>query len=169
MLDLCKMVEKQFEAFDTFLRHFSNFKNIIFIPYHSSKESWRPDCIFEIHQQLWQSGFSRVYSNCCCSCSFETEMIKIGQSSHKMYSNNLANFQESTTIVNACIKKQGKFLNSSRKCVVLLISLSVTYSQLTVCAKWIYNVHYYRIYKEHRNLGIRKHVTTSCSGTKPFY
>ena len=21
----------------------------------------------------------------------------------------------------------------------------------------------------HRNLGIRKHVTTSCSGTKPFY
>ena len=26
-----------------------------------------------------------------------------------------------------------------------------------------------RTYKEHRNLGIRKHVTTSCSGTKPFY
>ena len=37
------------------------------------------------------------------------------------------------------------------------------------CAKWTYNVHYYRIYKEHRNLGIRKHVTTSYSGTKPFY
>ena len=35
-----------------------------FIAYHSSKVS---DCIFEIHQ-LWQSGFSRVYSNCCCSC-----------------------------------------------------------------------------------------------------
>ena len=45
----------------------------------------------------------------------------------------------------------------------------VPYSQLTVCAKWTYNVHYYRIYKEHRNLGIRKHVTTSCSDTKPFY
>ena len=26
-----------------------------------------------------------------------------------------------------------------------------------------------RTYKEHRNLNIRKHVTTSCSGTKPFY
>ena len=27
------------------------------------------------------------YSNCCCSCSFEREIIKICQSSHKMYSN----------------------------------------------------------------------------------
>ena len=45
----------------------------------------------------------------------------------------------------------------------------VPYSQLTPCAKWTYNVHYSRIYKEHRNLGIRKHVTTSYSGTKPFY
>ena len=74
-----------------------------FIAYRSSKVSSRPDCI-EIHQ-LWQSGFSRVYSNCCCSCSFEPEIIKIGQSSHKMYSNNIVNFQESTTILNACIKK----------------------------------------------------------------
>ena len=54
-----------------------------FIAYRSSKVS---DCIFEI-DQLWQSGFSRVYFNNCCSCSFETEIIKIGQSSHKMYSN----------------------------------------------------------------------------------
>ena len=44
------------------------------------------DCIFENHL-LWQSGFSRVYSKSCCSCSFETEIIKIGQSSHKIYSN----------------------------------------------------------------------------------
>ena len=28
-----------------------------FIAYRSSKVSWRPDCIFEIHQ-MWQSGFS---------------------------------------------------------------------------------------------------------------
>ena len=56
-----------------------------FIAYHSSKVSSRPDCIFEIHQLL-QSGFSRVYSNFYCSCSFESEIIKIGQSSHKMYS-----------------------------------------------------------------------------------
>ena len=59
-----------------------------FIAYRSSKVSY---CIFEIHQ-LWQSGFSRVYSNCCCSCSFEPEIIKIGQSSHKLYSNNILNF-----------------------------------------------------------------------------
>ena len=69
------------------------------IAYRSSKVSSRPDCIFEIHQ-LWQSGFSRVYSNCYCSCSFEPEIIKIGQSSHKMYSNNILDFQESTTILN---------------------------------------------------------------------
>ena len=71
-----------------------------FIAYRSSKES---DCIFEIHQ-VWQSGFNRVYSNCCCSCSFEPEIIKIGQSFHKMYSNNIVNFQESTTILNASTK-----------------------------------------------------------------
>ena len=34
------------------------------------------DCIFEIHQ-LWQSGFSRVYSYYCCSCSFNPEIIKL--------------------------------------------------------------------------------------------
>ena len=62
-----------------------------YIAYHSSKVSFHPDCIFEIHQ-LWQSGFSRVYLNFCCSCSFEAEIIKIGQSSHKMYSNNILNF-----------------------------------------------------------------------------
>ena len=72
-----------------------------FIAYRSSKVS---DCIFEIHQ-LWQSGISRVYSNCCCSYWFEAEIIKIGQSSHKMYSNNILNFQESTTILNAHTKK----------------------------------------------------------------
>ena len=48
-----------------------------FIAYRSSKVSSRPDYIFESHQ-LWQSGFSRVYSNCCCSCSFDSEIIKIG-------------------------------------------------------------------------------------------
>ena len=46
------------------------------------------DCIFEIHQ-LWQSGLSSVYSNCCSRCSFKPEIIKIGQSSHTMYSNNI--------------------------------------------------------------------------------
>ena len=81
-----------------------------FIAYRSSKVSSCPDWIFEIHQ-LWQSGFSRVYSNCCCSFSFEPEIIKIGRSSHKMYSNNIVNFQVSMTILNACTKKSGNLLN----------------------------------------------------------
>ena len=71
-----------------------------FMAYRSSKVS---DCIFEIHQ-LWQSGFSRVYSNSCCSCSFELEIIKIGLSSHKIYGNKVLNFQESATILNAYTK-----------------------------------------------------------------
>ena len=72
-----------------------------FIAYRSSKVS---DCLFEIHQ-LWQSGFSRVHSNCCCRCSFEPAIIKVGESSHKLYSNNILTFQESTTILNAHTKK----------------------------------------------------------------
>ena len=65
------------------LKHSIRFCGIIFpslkqnfIAYHSPKVS---DCIFEIHQ-LWQSGFNKVYSNCCCSFLFEHEIIKIGQS-----------------------------------------------------------------------------------------
>ena len=83
-----------------------------FIVYRFSKVSSRPDCIFEI-RQLWQSGFSRVYPNCYCSCSFEDEIIKIGQSSHKMYSNNIVIFQES--ILNACTKKSENLLKAPRK------------------------------------------------------
>ena len=83
MIDLCKMLQKQSEVFHTFLWHFFPSLKQNFIAYCSFKVSSRPDCIFEIHQ-LWQSGFSRVYSNCCCSCSFELEIIKIGQSSHTM-------------------------------------------------------------------------------------
>ena len=52
----------------------------------------------------------RVYSNCYCSCSFEPEIIKIGQSFHKMYSYNIVNFQESTTILNVCTKKVWKLI-----------------------------------------------------------
>ena len=75
-----------------------------FIAYRSSKCR---HCIFEIHQ-LWQSGFSRVYSNSFCSYSFKPEIIKISQSSHNMYSNNIVNFQESTTILNGCTEKVWK-------------------------------------------------------------
>ena len=80
-----------------------------FMAYRFSKVSSRPDCIFEI-DQLWRSGFSRVYSNCCYSCLFETEIIKIGLSSHKMYSNNILNSQESTTILNTCTKNVLKLI-----------------------------------------------------------
>ena len=62
-----------------------------FIAYRSPKVSLHQACIFEIHQ-LWQSGFSRVYLNFCCSCSYEPEILKTRQSSHKMYSNNICEF-----------------------------------------------------------------------------
>ena len=88
-----------------------------FIEYRSSNVSSHPDCIFEIHQ-LWQSGFRRVYSNSCCSCLFEAEIIRIGQSSHKIFSNNIVNFQEPVTILNACTKKSGNLLNALRSSFV---------------------------------------------------
>ena len=78
----------------------------ISITYRSFKVS---DCIFEIHQR-WQSCFSWVYSNSCCTYWFEPEIIKTGRSSHKMYSNNILNFQESTIILNAHSKKVWKHI-----------------------------------------------------------
>ena len=119
MLDSCKMLQKQSKAFHTFLWHF-------FQVYHSFKVSSCPDRIFEIHQ-LWQSGFSRVYSNCCCSCSFEPEILKIGQSSHKVYSNNILNFQESMIILNAHTKKVWK----------LIICTSYLYNTTLFKKKWV--------------------------------
>ena len=113
MLDSCKMVEKQSESFHTFLWYLFRSLNQNFIAYRSSKVSSLPDFICEIHQ-LWQSGFSRVYSNSCCSCSFELEIIKMCQSSQMIYSNNILNFQESTTILNACTKWAGNLLNAPR-------------------------------------------------------
>ena len=107
------MIKKQSEAFHTFLWLFFPSLKQNFIAYCSSNVSSRPDCIFEIYQ-LWQSGFCRVYSNCCCSGSFEPEIIKIGQSSQKMYSNNILNFQDSTTILNACTKKSENLLKTPR-------------------------------------------------------
>ena len=83
-----------------------------FISYLSLKVFSRPDCIFEIHQ-LWQSGFSMVYSNSYCISLFEPEIINIGQSSHKIYSNNILNFQE-CTILNTSTKKPGNLLKASR-------------------------------------------------------
>ena len=107
MLDSRKMAKKQSEALHRLLWHlfFPSLKQNC-IAYRSSKVS---DCIVEIHQ-LWQSGFSRLYSNSCCNGSVKPEIIKICQSSHKMYSNNILNFQLSTTILNACTRKDWKLI-----------------------------------------------------------
>ena len=111
MLDSCKMLQGSMKHSIRFCGIFPSLKHN-FIVYRSSKVSSRPDCIFEIHQ-LWLSGFSMVYSNCCCSCSLESEIIKIGQSSPKMHSNNILNSQDST-ILNACTKKSVNLLNTPR-------------------------------------------------------
>ena len=98
----------------------SSFHRMVFFPsfkqnFIAYRSSSRPDCSFEIHQ-LWQSGFSRLYSNSCCSCSFEPEIIKVGLSSYKIYSNNILNFRESKSILNACTKKSGNLLDTQRIC-----------------------------------------------------
>ena len=111
----------------------------IFIAYRSSKISSRPDCIFEIHQ-LWQSGFSWVYSNCWCSCSFEPEIIKIGKSSHKMYRNNILNFQESKRILNAHTKKVWKLIVCTSYILIFYILSYNTwthYKPLYSCIRYI--------------------------------
>ena len=98
-------------CFKSSLKHSVRFCGIFpslkqnFIAYRSFKVFSRPDCIFEVHY-LWQWDFSRAYSNCYSRCSFEPEIIKIGQSSHKIYSNNILNVQESATILNTCTKKK---------------------------------------------------------------
>ena len=91
-----------------------------FIAYCSIKMS---DSIFEIHQ-LWQSGFSRMYSNCGCSCSFEPKVIKIGLTSHIMYSNKILNFQESTTVLNAHTKTVWKLIVYTSYFVSYVIAMS---------------------------------------------
>ena len=119
-----------------------------YIAYRSSKVSSRPDCIFEIYQ-LWQSGSSRVYYNCCCKGAFEHEIIKIGQSSHKTYSNNILNFQESTTILNACTKKSGNLLNAPRifyktllKFLLHAYTKIITHSHTRIFDKVYLNIRY---------------------------
>ena len=91
-----------------------------FIAYRSSKVSPRPDGIFEIHH-LWQSGFCRVHSNSCCSCSFDSEIIKISPSSHKVYSNNILDFQKSTTILNGYATKSGNLFKAPRNNIHLFL------------------------------------------------
>ena len=102
MLDSCKMVEKQSEAFHMFLWNFFQVLNRILLHIFLLKCTHVQIAFLIITSRDNQA---LVYSNCYCSCSFEPEILKIGLSSHKMYTNNVLNFQESTTIVNACTKK----------------------------------------------------------------
>ena len=101
-----------------------------FIAYRSSS---RPDCIFEIHQ-LWQSGFSRIYCNCCCSCSFEAEIIKISQPFYKMYCNKILNSQESTTILCVCTKKVWKLIECTTY-LIYKVGLALNNLQWLICHK----------------------------------
>ena len=119
------------------LKHSISFCGIIFpslkqncIAYCSSKVSSLRDCILEIHQ-LWQSGLSRVYSNSCCSCSFEAEIIRTVQLFHNMYSNNILNFQESTTILYACPNKVWELI----ECTTYLVLSQ--YAGLWHRRKWV--------------------------------
>ena len=117
-----------------------------------------PDCISEIHK-LWQSGFRRVYSYCCCSCSFEPEIINIGQSSHTMYSNKILNFQESMTVLNTHTKKVWKRIvsasymndkynlikwNCSNYCYVSLTT-ELNILHLLYTAKWSFQTVQFRL------------------------
>ena len=104
--------------------------------YRSSKVSSGPDCIFEIHH-LWQSGFSRVYSNYYCSCSFKFEIIKIGQSSYNIYINNIVNFQVSTPISNACTKKAGNLLNDLSRLLVNKNNVAIFIWHLKLLLSWL--------------------------------
>ena len=118
ILDSCKILQKQSEAFHTFLWHFFPSVKQNVIAYRSSKVSSHPDCIFEIHQ-LWQSSFSGVYFNSFCRCSFESEIIKIGLSSRKMYSNNILNFQDSLP-VQKCLETYWRHHVLSKKLLILV-------------------------------------------------
>ena len=106
MLDSCKMLQNSLKHSIRFCGIFSKFKTEFYCI--SFLWSFRLDFL-KIHQ-LWQSGLVRVYSDSCFSCSFEPEIIRIGFSSHKMYSNNIPNFQESMTIINAHAKKVWKLI-----------------------------------------------------------
>ena len=89
-----------------FCGSFSKFKTDF--AYCSSKVSSRPDCFLK-----FTSYDNQVLVGCIPidAVALHLNLItKISQSSHKMYSNNTVNFQESTTISNACTLKVWKLI-----------------------------------------------------------
>ena len=121
MLASCKMVEKQSEAFYTFF--LSVKQNLI-----ACRSSNVSDCIFEIHR-LWQSGFSRVYSTSCSSCSFKSEIIKIGQSMRYWIFKSLRQF--SMPVQKSVWKLIEDTTYSSKYCKILPSTLEL----MIVCVK----------------------------------
>ena len=100
MLDSCKMLQKQSEAFHTFLWHFFQAWNRILLHIVLLK------CP---HVQIAFLKLTSRDNQALVRCIRITAVavplnIKIGQSSHTMYSNNIVNFQESTSILDACEK-----------------------------------------------------------------
>ena len=129
MLDSCKMVQRQSEAFHTFLWHFFQVENRILLHIILLKCPHVQIAFLKFTSCDNQALRSRVYSNCCCSCWFEPEIIKIGQSSHKMYSNKILNFQESTTILNACTKNSRNLLKAPRTLYYMVQSVTQGFMQ----------------------------------------
>ena len=128
MLDSCKIVQKQSEAFHTFLWHFFPSLKQNFIAYRSSKVSSRPNCIFK---------FTSCAIQALVECFPIPEIIKISQSSHKMYSNNILNFQESTTILNVCTKKVWTLIECSTYSLSCPLSINKFYKFFN-CVHFIY-------------------------------
>ena len=95
MLDSCKMVEKQSEAFIRFCGIFSKFKKeFYYISFSHVQMSFFKFTSGENQALVGYIPIPAVFVH------FEPEILNIGQSSHKMYSNEILNFQVSTTILN---------------------------------------------------------------------
>ena len=66
-----------------------------------------------------------MYSNSYYSYKFAPKQEKIGQSSHKEYSNNILKYLEFTAIINACTKKVWKLIECTSYVTWLLIVMSL--------------------------------------------
>ena len=71
-----------------------------------------------------------MYSNSYCGYKFAPKQEKIGQSSHKEYSNNILKYLEFTAIINACTKKSGNLLNAPRTLNLVICCQKSTFSVL---------------------------------------
>ena len=77
-----------------------------------------------------------MYSNSYCSYKFAPKQEKIGQSSHKEYSNNILKYLEFTAIINACTKKVWKLI----ECTSYVITPPKVFSGFALGKNYIYVV-----------------------------